>query len=121
MNMSFFDDLGKNITTKGQAASAAVKEKTEIIKINNAISAQKARQNDVFTEIGKVYYEMHKEDENIEESLVSLVDQVKSFDKQIEQLNLELDAYKKTVVCPICGKEVEKTMAFCGNCGNKLQ
>lgn len=118
--MSFFDDLGKNISSKSQAASAAVKEKTETLKLNNAISAQKARQKDIFTEIGRIYYELHKDDEDIAAELVELFNQVKTIQTEIDSLSDQLSGLKKTVTCPQCGAEIAKGVAFCSNCGNKL-
>ncbi len=120
-DMSFFDDLGKNIQSKSQAASAMVKEKADTLKINNAISAQKARQKDVMTEIGKAYYEAHKDDEQIDEAFKEFFDQIKSYEDEIANLNEQLAGLKKTTTCPGCGAEVDKGVAFCGKCGTKIE
>lgn len=118
--MSFLDDLGKNISSKGAKAGTVVKEKTESIKLSNSISAQHVREKEVYERIGKIYFDLHKDDENIDEQYQKDFADVKAILEDIASLTTQLNALKKTVTCPRCGAEVPKTAAFCGNCGNKM-
>lgn len=118
--MGFFDDLSKNIQSKSQVAGAAIKEKTDTIKIKNSINANNARINDVYKEIGEKFYAAHKTDEQLEFMYVELFEKIKGFEKENEELNNQLNEVKKIVKCPNCGKENDKEAAFCFSCGSQL-
>ena len=116
--MSFWDDLGKNITATSNKASNAVKEKAEYIKLSNAISAQRNREKELYQEIGKLYFE--KNHEEPQQEFVELFSSVKEIKRDIKKLNNELAQYKKNITCPLCGQSISKDSTFCNKCGEKI-
>ena len=117
--MSFWDDLGKNITETSNKATTVVKEKAEYLKLTNAISAQRNREKELYQEIGKKYFEMCGDAPQPE--FEELFSNVKGIKRDIKRLNNELSQYKKTTTCPACGQSIIKDSAFCNKCGEKIQ
>lgn len=76
--------------------------------------------SDIFLQLGKQYYELYQDVPD--EKLSSLVNQIKEYYAQIEELNKRIEeAKKKDIVCPNCGKQILEGQAFFGNCGSKIQ
>lgn len=119
--MSFIDDLEKNITDKGAQASAIVREKAEVLRINNAIAAQRVREKEAYQKIGKIYYDRVKGYDVSTDRMDSAIDELEAVLSEIDNLNESLDSIKKFVKCPVCGFEVSKDASFCGGCGNKMR
>lgn len=61
--MDFFSKLGDAITETGRDVSQKVSEMTGIAKLNMEIRSKEDFVQKQYTQIGKQYYEMHKEDQ----------------------------------------------------------
>lgn len=117
--MAFFENLGQNISNKSAAAAQKVKDVTEMTKLNSAISSEEKKINEYYTAIGKKFYELNSE--NAPEEYVNFFNNIKESNALIEDYKKQVAALKKTVTCPSCGNEVDKTSAFCNKCGNNMK
>ena len=60
--MDFFGKLGETLTETGKDVSQKVTDLTEITKLKMEIRSKEDSVRRQFTEIGKQYYELHKDD-----------------------------------------------------------
>ena len=113
--MAFFDDLEKKITEAGQSAVQKTKDHNEISKLQNSINSQNTVINKNYTEIGKLYYSLHKEDfgEEYAEMFTSINDALKVIDENKARIR-EL---KGLVLCKGCGAEIPEDSTKCAVCG----
>ena len=71
-----------------------------------------------YTEIGKQYFELHKEDE---EPLFEEINLISESLMEIERLKSEIAEIKGKKKCPACGTVVEQDAVFCNKCGAKCE
>lgn len=60
--MNFFDKLEKTVTETGQGISRKAKELAELTRLKNLLHTCEEIMNQNYREIGKAYFEAHKED-----------------------------------------------------------
>lgn len=118
--MGFLEDaVGK---TK-EVFDIACKKTDEILTLEkqkfNLASLKSKREKD-FALLGKIYFELVKDDENASEEVMSLVEEIDSKSEKIEQLEAEIRYMKYQRVCTECGASVDAKSTFCNNCGAKL-
>ena len=116
--MAFFDEIGKKITDGGQKAAEQARIFAEVNRLNGQVSEQERLIAQLYTQIGKDYYEAHKEDS--EECVRSSVEGISIARKKIEELKVQIIAVKGAVTCPKCGTEISKGTVFCPQCGEKI-
>ena len=117
--MAFFENLGQNISNKSAAAAQKVKDVTEMTKLNSAVSSEEKKINEYYTAIGKKFYEANVD--NVPEDFVNFFNNINESKALIEDYKKQLAALKKTVTCPGCGNEVDKTSSFCNKCGYNMK
>lgn len=66
--MNFFDKLEKTVTETGQEISRKAKELAEITRLKNMLHTCEEVLDQNYREIGKAYYEAHKDEEDGEYS-----------------------------------------------------
>ena len=81
--MAFFDEVGKKLTQASQDAIQKTKDMADITKYNSAISSEEKVLNDIYMQLGKVFYENH---ENQEAVYVSYFDAISSSINKIEEM-----------------------------------
>ena len=116
--MAFFEQLGKKLSDAGQGVAQQTKKLAEITKINGQISEEEKKISRLYGEIGKAYYENHKEDPEAEE--LQSIQQITEAFAQIEQYRDQLCQVKGIAKCPNCGAEVPSESMFCNACGAKM-
>lgn len=116
--MSFFNDFGKKISDMGQSAMQKGKEMADVARLNSLISDEERKINNLYTQIGKQYVELHREDP--EEAFAEGIAKIKEFEKKIEEYKDNLIAVKNVSKCPQCGAEVPNGSMFCSACGTKM-
>ena len=116
--MGFFYDFGKKITEAGQGAIAKAKDFADIAKLNSGISEAEQNINSAYTEIGRLYYEVHQND--YEECFAEQFSTVRALSEKIQELEKQIIDVKGVVKCPNCGAEVPKTASFCAVCGSAI-
>ena len=75
--------------------------------------------NKLFLEIGKIYYDAHKDDEEKEFKEQMLL--VKDAQEVLEELNQQLGQIKGMVKCNACGQDMPMEAEYCSKCGTKLE
>jgi hypothetical protein len=112
--MAFFDDVkrfGRNITEKS-------KDMIEITKLNSQINAEKDKIRNLYTNIGEQLYKNYLAGESTAYDEICL--QIKEIEDKIKELQDKVLELKNASKCPGCGAEVAKGIAFCSQCGTKL-
>lgn len=121
--MDLFDKIG-NVASETYKFTA---EKTSKIakeaKIKMKINECKSKIDDLYEEIGKIVYQKHirEEDINIEEDIEEYCTQIDSLSKTIEENRMELLNLKSKKQCEKCFSEIEINNKFCPNCGEKQE
>lgn len=116
--MSIFDQIGKKVSDAGKGVAQQTKNLADVTKLNNAISAEEKRVLQICTDIGRMYYDRHKDapDDEFAEQVAAItasLDQVRQWQEQIKQI-------KGVVKCTNCGAEMPHTSLFCPTCGTRV-
>ncbi len=116
--MAFFDEIGKKITQTSQGVVQKTKDTAETIKLNGMISDEEKRINSFLIEIGKTYFELHKD--SFEPAFESMILGIKDSQLKIENYSEQVKRLKGVVRCPHCGGEVPYGAPFCSSCGSQM-
>ncbi len=117
--MAFFDELGKKISQTSQGVVQKTKDTAEVIKLNGMISDEEKRINNLYMQIGKLYFEVHEE--TCEECFTSMISDIKESKSKISQYSEQVKKLKGIVRCPNCGGDVQYGSPFCSSCGTKIE
>ena len=92
--------------------------RSEINRLNQAISAEEQNINTLFQKIGQTYFAAHRNDpeENQAESIRGILDALERAKGYKEQIN----TLRGIAICPNCKAEVSIVSAFCNHCGTKM-
>lgn len=116
--MELFDKLGDTIVSVSKDATQKAKDISELARIRMELRNKQDYLNKLFLEIGKLYYDAHKEDEEKEFKEQMLL--VKDAQEVIEELKQQLGQIKGTVQCTGCGQIMPLEADYCSKCGMKL-
>ena len=116
--MDFFNRLGDAITETGRDVSQKVADFTGIAKLNMEIRNREETIRKQYLEIGKQYFDLHKDDE---EPFFEEISVIKEKQQEILQLEMEIAAIKGQKKCPNCGILLEQDSIFCRKCGAKYE
>lgn len=75
--------------------------------------------NDVYTRIGKSWFELHKDDSEPAE-LAEEFFEAKELCGKMDSVNEKIEKIKNCEMCHACGAAVPEGFSFCGNCGVRL-
>lgn len=117
--MAFFDKVGASISKMGSDVSSKTKSMVEVTNINGQLKSSEAQLKDIFTELGKAYFEANKGKE-VDENLKQYFDQVSEAEEAIAHLKSLLHKAKGTVECTNCHAEMPVGTVFCSSCGAKI-
>ncbi len=116
--MDFFNKVGSKISSGANAVASGTKKMVDSNRVNGQISQYQSRINNLYTEIGKIYYK--KNFENPSEEFKAAFDEIASIQVSIDAAKVELQKIKGTKTCPNCGNEVGNDIVFCNKCGVSL-
>lgn len=116
--MTFFTKLGETISSTGKDVSQKAKDLTELARLNLNIKAKEDFIEKQYGEIGKQYFNLHKEDQEPFFEEINLISETL---KEIERLKSEIADLKGKKKCPACGAVVEQDAIFCNQCGAKCE
>ncbi|KAI4451034.1 hypothetical protein C823_005572 [Eubacterium plexicaudatum ASF492] len=116
--MELFDKLGDTIVSVSKDATQKAKDISELARIRMEIRSKQDYLNKLFLEIGKIYYDAHKDDEEKEFKEQMLL--VKDAQEILEELNQQLGQIKGMVKCTACGQDMPMDADYCSKCGTKL-
>ncbi len=119
--MAFWDQVKDTVSKSSKTVSEKTKQFTTIAKLNVSISNEESSLKEAYMNIGRKYYELHKEDLNSPyyEELQAIrqgLDRIHNYKEQIKEL-------KGMSFCSNCGENIPKDSRFCNHCGfqNKQQ
>lgn len=115
--MEFFEKLGDTIVSVGKDVTQKAKDVSGIAKLKLDIRSKEDFVKEQYIELGKAYYEAHKEEE-VEDQ--ARFDQIKEALEEIERMRLQILELKGARKCPGCGAEAADTAEYCSVCGAKL-
>lgn len=116
--MDFFDKLGDTLVNAGKDVSKKAKDLSGTAKLNMDIKSKEDFIQKQYTEIGRLYYEAHREEADAEFApQMAIV--TEAYDA-IAKMRDEVLKLKGARVCPNCGSPVADTASFCGKCGTAI-
>ena len=125
--MEFFDKLSETIVSAGKDVGQKAKDVSEIAKLKMDIKSKEDFVEKQYAELGKAYYEKHKDDETEEtgENGEKTPEQEHFFLisealEEIERMRAEVLKIQGAAECPKCGAKMPQGAAFCSNCGTKM-
>lgn len=117
--MAFFEQLGRTINN----ASDSVKQKTqnlsEINSLNKMVSSNQTVVQNMYLEIGRAYYEAHKED--AADIYAGQCRMITDALNQIAQLQDQIRLKKGIQTCVNCGAQLAPGSMFCPSCGAQVR
>lgn len=116
--MDFFSKLGDTLSATGKDVSRKAKDLTGLAKLNMDVRTKEEYVLKQYTEIGKQYYEQHKDEAEPAFGEIALI---KETMEEIEALKGEIAQLKGLKKCPACGAVMELDAVFCNQCGAKYE
>ena len=89
--MALFDDITKKAAKLTEGAIDKTSELAGIAKIKLKIKNLESDREEVFAELGKHYFQLIKDDENIDSMIAELKQKIFDYDHDIEELEKSLD------------------------------
>ena len=117
--MDFFDKLGESLAAAGKDVSQKAKDVSDIAKLKLDIKSKEEYIEKQFIELGKAYFEKHKEEEGIEEAEQFFL--IKEAQEAIENMKAEVLRIQGSEECAQCGSRMPENATFCSNCGAKMK
>lgn len=116
--MDFFSKLGDTISATGRDVSKKARDLTGLAKLNMDVRSKEEYVLRQYAEIGKQYFEQHKEDAEPDFAEIKLI---KEALEEIEALKSEIADLKGLKKCQSCGAALNVEDAFCKKCGAKYE
>lgn len=117
-HMAFFDELGKKLTQGSQDMVQKTKDTAEVLKLNNIISDAERSIENLYSQLGKAYFELHAD--SSEDALSQIVSDIKFTKNTIFNCQKEIQQIKGLFLCTNCGANLDKDALFCSRCGTKI-
>lgn len=117
--MAFFDEMDRKLSQFGQGVSNKSREVSEGMRLSSAIKAEEEKQNNLYREVGKYYFENCAA--NAEGQLKVLCDQIVASMELTSQYKQQQNVLKGMVSCPNCGAQIPANSGFCNACGSKIE
>ena len=117
--MAFFDEMDRKLSQFGQSVSNKSREVSEGMRLSSAIKAEEEKQNNLYREVGKYYFENCAA--NAEGQLKVLCDQIVASMELTSQYKQQQNVLKGMVSCPNCGSQISANPGFCNVCGSKIE
>lgn len=118
--MEFLD----NAVNKAKEAFDVARKKTgEVVNTEKQkfdVSSLKSKRDKHFCALGKIYFELIKDTEELEDETKELVIAIKEKNEKIDALNAEILSAKNKRICPNCGANIDVNSVYCNSCGIKL-
>lgn len=113
--MAFWDNLSKKASEAADKAAQQVKVLSETTKLNSAVSEEEKKINTNYSEIGKLYVSLHKDD--CEEAFAAMIAAIAESEAKIADYKEQIKVVKGIQVCEKCLAEMPRGTAFCSACG----
>lgn len=113
--MPFFDKLGETIASKSKDVAKKTKDFAEISSLNSQINGQENIIRDVYTEIGRQYFEANRT--NLSDPYIQQMQVIFTAEAVIAERKQRIREIKGMKICATCGAEIPLGMMYCGTCG----
>ena len=113
--MAFWDNLGKKASEAADKVAQQAKVLSETAKLNGAVAEEERKINATYSEIGKLYVSLHKDD--CEEAFVAKLAEIAESEAKIADYKEQIKVVKGVQVCEKCKAEMPRGTAFCSACG----
>jgi NADH pyrophosphatase NudC (nudix superfamily) len=134
MASAFFEKIGsvaRNVTDKANDAFKTATDKAndalEINRINTKINGENQKISRFKAQLGEYIWTRFEAgdvfDENASEictQIAACKENISEFEQNIQRIKEANAAPGTTILCSACGKQVEQSLKFCPNCGNRL-
>lgn len=116
--MALFERLSNTISAASKDGLNKAKEIKDTAKINVDIREREGSIQRMYRELGKAYYQDHKDDPAPEYSQVFAI---KAAFEEIGELKTSKDEIRGIKRCATCGKVISMDALFCSGCGAKVE
>ena len=117
--MEFIDSIVKTLSEVSQTTIKKGKDVKNIAKLNLMISDEERKIERNYIEIGRLFYEMHRDD--CEKEFAELIISIDESKDKIKECNEEIKELKGIIKCPGCDAEIMGNLAYCPHCGYKIE
>lgn len=117
--MAFWEDFSETISIKGKEMADKAKNFTDIASLRGQIVSYENTILRYYREIGRAYYEAHKND--ITKEFPEQMDAIVNAEKMIKDLEKRISELRGTQKCTSCGNDVPDDSVFCPKCGAKME
>ncbi len=117
IRMDIFDKIGDTLVSVSKDATQKAKDLSDLAKIRMDMRTKQEYISKQYTEIGKAYYEKHKNDE---EPKYEQVTSIREAEEVLDELRQQLSQIKGLQKCPECGQDMPLEADYCSKCGAKL-
>lgn len=116
--MDFFNKLGKKASETYKVTKEKATNISEELKLKGKISDLKDKIEEKYIEIGKIVYNEVKDGKDVsKEEVTEKCDEISKLKDNIEKIQDEILALKKSKKCANCGEELDLEDSFCCKCG----
>lgn len=118
--MGFFEDA---ISKTKEVFNVACQKTGEIVtteKQKFSVTSLKSKREKDFADLGRIYFDMVKDADDIDDETRNLVDAIIEKNEEIARLNDDIQNTKNKLICPYCGANIDMKSSFCNICGKKL-
>lgn len=117
------DFLDNAINKTKEVFDVAYKKTSEVVTVEKQkynISTLKSKCEKDFADLGKIYFELVKNDTDLSDEVRNLVDAITEKQEEIARINEEIQNTKNKRVCPNCNANIDINSVYCNSCGTKL-
>ncbi len=118
--MGMFDDA---LFKTKEVFGAACQRGGEIVNTQKqkfAISSLKSKREKDFAYLGKIYFQMIKDSDDLDDETRNLVDAINEKSEEISRLYEDLKDIENRAVCPNCNAKISTDSVYCNSCGIKV-
>ena len=85
-----------------------------------SVASLKSKREKDFAALGKIYFELVKDETEVDDDTRNLVDAIIQKSEEIERLNEEIQMLKNKRICPNCYANIDVKSSYCNICGIKI-
>lgn len=118
--MGLFEEAVQTARSAAKTVGKKAEEVLDLSKRKFAVSELEGKLEDAFSELGRIYYRVLKDETFSHEEVDGLVVKIDELEQQLELVREDIARVTRKTVCPACGADCDSEAAFCSSCGEKL-
>ncbi len=115
--------LDEALVKTKEVFDAACQRTGEIVSVEKqkfSIASLKSKREKDFAELGKIYFELICEENDLEDETRNLIDAINEKTEEIERLYEDIKNIKNKAICPNCNAKIDIGSTYCSNCGTRI-